>query len=234
MAISLGDLAPRFAMFHLIYGGTTAYTEVADWNIAKHFICSQFSAIATCWLAGPFDVAWKAYKADKSWPKELRKGYRSPIHALLKIPFKEGPLFLFKGTLPLCGYSYMLQSWFFMVYTFLKNKFFYLWIYHEFNYNYIKFLFLSFSWALGVVCAYPFYFSKVMIDEWPREKGNRCSFNGSYWKAMQWQFNHLESVASDVVGGADICDEPKGEAHEDDPSCRRRPRGDETFLSGPL
>ncbi len=39
-AVALGDLAPRFAAFHLSYGGTTAYTEVADWNIAKHFICA--------------------------------------------------------------------------------------------------------------------------------------------------------------------------------------------------
>ena len=39
-AIAVGDLAPRFAMFHLMYGGTTAYTQVADWNIAKHFLCA--------------------------------------------------------------------------------------------------------------------------------------------------------------------------------------------------
>ena len=33
-----------------------------------------------------------------------------------------------------------------------------------------------------------------MIDEWPAEKGGHCTFNRSYAKAMQWQFNHLESV----------------------------------------
>lgn len=193
-AIAVGDLAPRFAMFHLMYGGTTAYTQVADWNIAKHFLCAQFSAIATCWLAGPFDVAWRAYKADKSWPKDLQKGYRSPLHALLKIPFREGPYFLFQGTFPLAMYSYSLQAWFFMIFTFLKNKFFWLWVYHEFNYNYMKALFMGFSFGVGVICAYPFYFCKTMIDEWPLEKGGHCTFNRSYAKAMQWQFNHMESV----------------------------------------
>ena len=52
-----GDLAPRFALFHIIYGGTQSPSEVADWNIYKHFICANLSALGTCWLAGPFDVA---------------------------------------------------------------------------------------------------------------------------------------------------------------------------------
>ena len=55
----------------------------------------------TCFLSVPFENARRAYYADRSWPLELRKGYSSPFNALYRIPFEEGPYFLFKNGLPL-------------------------------------------------------------------------------------------------------------------------------------
>ncbi len=54
----------------------------------------------TAALTVPFENARRAYFADKTWPLELRKGYTSPTNALLRIPFEEGPYYLFKGGLP--------------------------------------------------------------------------------------------------------------------------------------
>jgi len=33
---------------------------------------------------------------------------------------------------------------------------------------------------------YPFYFLRNMVDTWPKERGGRSSFNGSYWAAAKW------------------------------------------------
>jgi hypothetical protein len=52
-------------------------------------------------LTVPFENARRAYYADKTWPLELRRNYKSPIQALLRIPFEEGPTYLFKGGFPI-------------------------------------------------------------------------------------------------------------------------------------
>ena len=42
--------------------------------------------------------------------------------------------------------------------------------------------------------AYPAYFAMHMVDNWPKERGGRDTFNGSYSKAMKWQINNMERV----------------------------------------
>jgi solute carrier family 25 oxoglutarate transporter 11 len=46
------------------------------------------ATVPTMYLTVPFENARRAYYADKTWPLELRKGYTSPINALLRIPFE--------------------------------------------------------------------------------------------------------------------------------------------------
>jgi hypothetical protein len=48
-----------------------------------------------------------AYYADKTFPKELQKGYKSYFNALVRIPFEEGPYYLFKVLL----YAYLRQTY---------------------------------------------------------------------------------------------------------------------------
>lgn len=55
----------------------------------------------TCATSIPFENAKRAYYADRTWPKELRRGYTSPLNALIRIPFEEGPAYLFKGGFPI-------------------------------------------------------------------------------------------------------------------------------------
>jgi len=52
-------------------------------------------------LSVPFEIAKMAYYGDKTFPKELQKGYKSYFNALIRIPFEEGPYFLFKNSFPL-------------------------------------------------------------------------------------------------------------------------------------
>jgi hypothetical protein len=64
-------------------------------------LCAVLAFGATSWLTVPFENARRAYYADKTWPLELRRNYKSPIQALLRIPFEEGPTYLFKGGFPI-------------------------------------------------------------------------------------------------------------------------------------
>lgn len=52
-------------------------------------------------LAVAVDMASRAYYSDKTFPKELQKGYKSFLDAFKRIPFEEGPYYLFKRTFPL-------------------------------------------------------------------------------------------------------------------------------------
>ena len=85
--------------------------------------------IPTCFTGIPFENARRAYYADKSWPVELRRGYTSPINALIRIPFEEGPAYLFKGGFPIWSSAYVFWTGYCTMYSWLKNKFFFFWVY---------------------------------------------------------------------------------------------------------
>jgi hypothetical protein len=69
----------------------------------------MFVAALTSPVGVPFEVARMAYYADKTFPKELQRGYTSYFNALWRIPFEEGtknlpfvgPYYLFKNSFPL-------------------------------------------------------------------------------------------------------------------------------------
>jgi len=44
-------------------------------------------------LSVPFEIAKMAYYGDKTFPKELQKGYKSYFNALIRIPFEEGCIY---------------------------------------------------------------------------------------------------------------------------------------------
>jgi hypothetical protein len=102
----------KMMAWRYIYGGTSSPVEYADWNAFKTLLCSQIAFIPTCVTAVPFEMASRAYYADKTWPVELRRGYTSPLNALLRIPFEEGPTYLFKGGAPIMLRDHLFFSFF--------------------------------------------------------------------------------------------------------------------------
>ena len=92
----------------------------------------------TCFTGVPFEIARRAYYADKTWPVELRKGYTSPTNALLRIPFEEGPYYLFKGGFPLVAHAWIFWTSWFTIYSFMKNKLYFMWTYQDYSYNFMK------------------------------------------------------------------------------------------------
>lgn len=101
MVAGAGDIGVKLAAWQWIYGGTSSPQDFADYNSYKHFLCAVEAFGPTCFLSIPFENARRAYYADRSWPQELRRGYTSPINALVRVPFEEGPTYLFKGGFPI-------------------------------------------------------------------------------------------------------------------------------------
>ena len=71
-------------------------------------------------------------------------------------------------------------------YSFLKNKFFFMWVYNDFPYDYMKALFMTFSFGVASMVSYPAYFAREMVDLWPKERGGHCTWNNSYRECMKW------------------------------------------------
>jgi len=157
--------------------------------------------IPTCWTGIPFENARRAYYADKSWPVELRRGYTSPLNALFRIPFEEGPSYLFKGGFPIWTSAYIFWTTFCTFYSWMKNKGFFLWVYQDFSYNYIKAIFMGFSFGAASFLAYPLYFTRTMVDLWPKERGGHCTWNNSYRECAKWMILNMDTLYFNFLAG---------------------------------
>lgn len=188
-------------MLHYFWGGSWSPNCFCDMNLLKYGLLCFTAGFASGMFSIPFQVARKAYFADLTWPAELRKGYRSPLHALFKIPFKEGPLFLFKGGSPIYLGNALFSGWAFSMYTWLKNKSFFIWVYNDVPYNWVKLYNISIAFGVGSIMGYPFYRVKDMMDNWPKERGGRCTFEGSYWNAVKWLRLNYENYTTNLMSG---------------------------------
>jgi hypothetical protein len=87
------------------------------------------------------------------------------------------------------------------LYTWAKNKFFFLWLYQDFSYNYIKFGMLSIAFVISSTMAYPLYFTREMVDIWPKERGGHCTWNNSYRQCAKWMFENMDSLYFNFLSG---------------------------------
>jgi len=78
------------------------------------------------------------------------------------------------------------------VYAFLKNKFFFFWVYHDFPYWYIKLFNFVAAWTFGWGVAYPFHYARELVDLWPKERGGHCTWNNSYSTSIRWMFENID------------------------------------------
>lgn len=196
-----GNMAIKLALWQHIFGGTFSPDEYVDYNMLKNFVPALLVGITTCYLGVPFENARRAYYADKTWPVELRRNYKSPLRALLRIPVEEGPYYLFKGGFPIAMHSFMFWSGFLTMYSWLKNKAYYMWVYNDFGYNYIKTLLLGFSFFFSAMLAYPAYYTREMVDLWPKERGGHCTFNNNYRVCFRWMLDSLEMLYFNFMPG---------------------------------
>lgn len=83
---------------------------------------TMFAALVTAPIGIPLETARMAYYADKTFPKELQKGYTSYWNALLRIPFEEGPYYLFKNSFPIFGRNFLQTLTLFYSFDWMKDK----------------------------------------------------------------------------------------------------------------
>jgi len=189
-----GDTAIKLGFWQYIYGGTWSPHEYADYNSFKHLVCALMAFIPTAPLTVPFENARRAYYADKTWPVELRRNYTSPTQALLRIPIEEGPYYLFRGGFPIVMNQFLFWTTYCTLFTWFKNKFHFLWMYQDFSYNWIKLLNLGFSFGVASAVAYPAYFTREMVDLWPKERGGHCTWNNNYRLCFRWMVDNMDLI----------------------------------------
>lgn len=142
---------------------------------------------ATFLVTSPFgvlgDMALRAYKADGTFPAELRKGYTSYFNALRRIPFEEGPYYLFRNTFPLYAKHIFAPFTAFYSYDWLVDKLSVIWRTSNTPAMPVKVFCAGLASYLGAAFSHPFVCTvKDMVDLWPK-KGLDL-WKGNYRKAM--------------------------------------------------
>lgn len=196
-----GDTAIKLAAWQYMFGGTWSPNEYADANSFKNLICAMAAIAPTCYLGVPFENARRAYYADKTWPLELRKGYTSPMNALARIPFEEGPYYLFKNGFPFAAHAYVFWTSYLTFFSWLKGRMFFFWVYNDFSYEYMKTIFMGISFFMASWFAYPLYFTREMVDIWPKERGGHCTWNNSYRQCTKWMIENMDMLYYNYLSG---------------------------------
>lgn len=114
----------------------------------------------------------------------MQKGYRSFFHALRRIPFEEGPYYLFRNTLPLFVKHILTPFTAFYSYDWLVDKMSVIWRVSNSPAIPVKLFCATLSSYLAAVFSYPFVVTaREMVDLWPKKDGVDV-FKGNYRKAM--------------------------------------------------
>lgn len=108
---------------------------------------------------------------------------------------------MFKGGFPIWTSQLCFWMGFTSIYIFLKNKFFWLWVYNDFSYNYCKGGMMTISFLIASMMAYPFYFTREMVDIWPKERGGHCTWNNSYRQCAKWMLENVDSLYFNFMAG---------------------------------
>ena len=69
---------------------------------------------------------------------------------------------------------------------------FFLWVYQDFPYAFVKTFNFTVSFAIGWLFAYPWHYARELVDIWPKEKGGNCTFGNSYNQAIRWMFDNVD------------------------------------------
>jgi len=192
-AVLLGstDLASRYAIYRQINGGWYRTFGSFEVNYFRKITPTILTAALTSWISVPFEFARMAYYGDKTFPPELQKGYKSYLNALRRIPFEQGPYYLFKNAFPFMIRNFAQTLTLFFTYDWMKDKLGGItYRISDFPYGLVKFFNIAFSTYLACVFSYPWgVMAKEMVDFWPKENGV-CRFDGNYRKAAVWLWYH--------------------------------------------
>lgn len=185
------DIASRVALFRYFNSGWQRPFGGFEYSFMRKIPGTLVMSLLTAPLSIPFEVARMAYYGDKTFPPELRKNYSSYFNALRRIPFEEGPYYLFKNTSPFFVRNFFQTFTLFYTYDFLKDKCSWLWRIMDTPYLPSRMFLAGFSTYLACALSYPWaVMTRELVDFWPKTKDGVCQFNGNYRKAGVWLWYH--------------------------------------------
>lgn len=183
------SIASQVAVLRQFNSGWSANFGGFEYSFYRKLATIMASAIVSSPTGVLVDMVTRAYYADKTFPKELQKGYKNWLDAFKRIPFEEGPYYLFKNTFPLYIKHIIGPFTAFFCFDFLIDKVSVLW--RTTNMPVLP-LILScalFGTYLGAVFTYPFAVTaREMVDLWPKKSSE--AFGGNYRKAAVYIWFH--------------------------------------------
>ena len=60
---------------------------------------------------------------------------------------------------------------------------------------------MSIAFSLSSAMAYPFYFTRQMVDLWPKERGGHCTWNNSYRQCAKWMIENMDQLGFNFLSG---------------------------------
>lgn len=190
--IGVFDIGSRLALFRQWNAGWYRSFGTVEFNHFRKWPPSIIAAALTSWVSVPFEMARLAYYGDKTFPKELQRNYTSYFNALRRIPFEEGPYFLFKNSFPFMMRNFFQTLTMFYTYDWLKDKFgAATYRISDFPLPIVKTLISGLSIYLACAFSYPFAVTiREMVEFWPKEKNGVCTWQGNYRRAAVWLWYH--------------------------------------------
>jgi hypothetical protein len=181
-------IGPQVALVRQFNSGWCSNFGGFDYNLYRKVPTMLAPFLLTSPIGVAIDMVSRAYNADKTFPKELQKGYKSYLDAFKRIPFEEGPYYLFKNTFPLYIKHIFGPFTSFLIYDWLIDKVSVLWRNTNFPILPLQLFCAAFGTYFGAVFTYPFaYMSREMVDLWPKKNGID-PFGGNYRKASVYMW----------------------------------------------
>ena len=176
------SIAAQVALTRQFNSGWSANAAGFEYSYYRK-IPTFFAAAA---VSAPFgiimDMTQRALDADRTFPKELQKGYKNFLDAFKRIPFEEGPYYLLKNTFPLFIKHSFGPFTAFYCYDWLIDKLSFFWRLGNYPILPVSMGCAAFGTYLGAVFTYPFALTaREMVDIWPKKGPD--AFGGNYRKA---------------------------------------------------
>ncbi|CAD8135376.1 unnamed protein product [Paramecium octaurelia] len=189
------DWALRLAAFRAVNHGWQRTWGTFEYGFLRKVPGTMFISLLTAPIGIPFEVARMAYYADKTFPKELQKGYTSFFNALWRIPFEEGPYYFFKNSFPLFARNFFQTLTLLYSFDWMKDKLSVFTRVAEIPYFPVKVLNCFLSTYLAILTSYSLsQVTREMVELWPKPNGV-CPYDGNYRKAAThiWYARNLNN-----------------------------------------
>jgi solute carrier family 25 oxoglutarate transporter 11 len=160
--------------------------KIVDVEFWRRIVPTVAASALTCWMSVPFEVARAAYYADRTYPKELQKGYSSIANALLRIPKEEGVNYLFKSAVPIMARNYVAFSFLTYLYDFSYDKLRVLEIAGEHPSGLLKFSAAGFATFWACFASMPWDVTVRRLVEFTPKIDGKNIFDGNYRKAFSY------------------------------------------------